>query len=85
MNLLPELTLLRALLVDFVENYKDALTALLDWHASFDPPSKVIVMSGDPKEILNAVTAIKNGIGGKPQQVPGIEHAEVDVSVPKYA
>lgn len=36
-NLLPEVHLLRALILDFVERYDTQTEALLAWHASFNP------------------------------------------------
>jgi hypothetical protein len=35
LNLLPELALLRSLIVDYIERYDELTSALLEWHASF--------------------------------------------------
>src|SRR5689334_21056250 len=37
LNLLPEVRILRALILDFIERYDEQTEALIAWHASFNP------------------------------------------------
>lgn len=68
LDLLPDLRLLRALLIDFVDRYEEFSEALLAWHSSFgkgDGPQK-------PRKILD-ITAAKGLIAEVGAMVERIE------------
>lgn len=62
LDLLPEIKLLRALILDYVERYDRFTDALLAWHESYENPEK----TPKPKQMLDILSAGKfiGEIGG---------------------
>jgi hypothetical protein len=59
LDLLPELELLRALVLDFIESYDETTTALLAWHESFRYPLQGLIDRARPRKVADLADAAK--------------------------
>lgn len=60
LDLLPEVSLLRALIVDFVERYDETTEALVLWAASFEKPYLAHLYGGWAKQWRNYLAEVKD-------------------------
>lgn len=78
LDLKPELELLRALVIDYLERYDEFKESVIAFHESFDPAFTALIMSGDGADMMKACQQLRGAFANRrPREVLDISAASI--------